>query len=1129
MNPPRPHLTQPRSLRLIASAVICLLLAGPTLKAQRAPAPGDAPASTAAGATPISTAPIPESEVVELSPFVIRSERDLGYRATSTLAGTRLNTDIKDIGAAVSIYTEEFLEDIGVAKLQDILTYTASTEVAGQGGNFSGIAGENSAEVRDDPAAINRVRALAQATRTRDFFATDIPGDTFNFETLTISRGPNAILAGVGNAGGIMDSAMRKASFTDSYRVVSRFSSYESHREEFHINKVIVPGRLAARLALLNDRRNYRQEPSFDKDQRLYAAINLRALDPKRGSFLGRGTLRANFEKGKIEGVPPDPLTPTFTVANWFNELNPKWRWNGALAQLQTSAGTPLVGTQAQTGVIRGFPLYTQWALVYANPTSSEASVGFTDPALANVQGFQGGIPATLPGSPGGSLSSSGDGNRLRTGYVRSHLSNPKVFNFYDELITGAFDFREQDFDATDVRYDQLLLGGKAGFELAFNDQTFTRKRDFSIPTGGNDEGILVDVNSVLSVRSAAFPLGIPNPNFGRPFITTTDVFRDQMNRTKRESQQFSAFFKHDFAQSKSRAARWFGRHTFSSLFFNTEIERFNRTYSSTWDPNGQLNPQSSLNGAQPATFGTQVSGWFYLGPSLLNTATLDDVRLQAISAARPAAGQTYTLRVYDPVTRSFVSGTSKPLRVLQRIVDQREELDSMAFALQSHWFKNHLVTVVGWREDKDQAYTSLPPNRLANGSFDDSNITFQKSAAQLKRSWTKSVVGRLPFKLPLGSELRAHWNKSGNFNPVGQRRNIWNEEIGSPTAETEEVGISLATFRDTFELRVNQYKTTIQGDFISVGNPYNYISGQISRLIASRDAGLSPADFNYVYPGWNSFSDVALALYETIPARLRSNIGPDKNFNPRFTGSGNTLQWTPDSIVNLASTSNTESTGTEFEAIINPTKNWRISLSVTKNEAVKANVAAEELAYADQWKKNLDTMFAGKLLPGSRAPTNATLLTFYDQYVAESLPSIRTAARLSGSAAPEIRKWRANLVTRYEFTRGFIRGLSVGGAVRWQDKIGIGYPYVTVGGITAADITRPYFGPAETAFDATVAYRRKLKIMGSAVNWVVSLNVRNLNAKDELIPIASNPDGSWGTFRIPPERTWSVNNTLSF
>lgn len=1122
--------------RFAAVALLGSVIAAPCLRAQTTPSAPATPAAQketpplvpekVAAATPASAA---ESAVLELSPFVVTGTQEAGYRATSTLAGTRLNTDLKDIGAAISVYTAEFLEDIATPKLQDILTYTASTEAAGQGGNYSGIAGENSAEVRDDPAAVNRVRALAQATRTRDFFATDIPGDTYNFETLTISRGPNAILAGVGNAGGIMDSAMRKATFKDNYRFVSRFSSYDSHREEMHFNKVIVPGRLALRLDLLNDKRYYRQEPAFDKDQRLYAALNYRVFTPKRGSFLGSGTLRANYEIGKIQGVPPDPLTPTFTVANWFNTLNPKWRWNGALAQLQTSAGVPLTGTQAQTGVIRGFPLYTQWALIYANPTSAEASVGFTDPALANIQGFQGSIPTSLPGSPGGSVSSSGDGNRLRTGFVRSHLSNPNVFNFYDELITGAFDYREQDFDALDVRYEQLFWGGKAGVEFALNDQAFTRQRDFSIPTGGNDEGIMVDVNSVLSVRSAAFPNGIPNPNFGRPFITTTDVFRDQMNRTTRKSQQVTAFFKHDFTQSSSKYARWLGRHTFSSLFFNTNIERFNRTYSSTWDPAGQLNPQSSLNGAQPATFGTQVNGWFYLGPSLLDVATIDDVRLQAISAARPRAGQTYTLRVYDPITRTFVTGTSTPLRVLQRLVDQREDLDSMAYALQSYWLKNYLVTVVGWREDQDQAYTSLAPNQLPNGSLDDSAVKFQPSAAQIKRSWTKSVVGRLPAKLPFDSELRAHWNQSGNFNPVGQRRNIWNEEIGSPTAETRETGVSLATFGGKFELRVNRYKTTIQGDSISVGNPYTYISGLITRLIASRDAGLRPTDFNYVYPGWNSFTEVAQAVYETIPGRLRTNIGPEKNFNPRFTGSGSTLAWTPDSIVNLASTSNTESTGTEFEAIINPTKAWRISVSVAKNEAVKANVAVEELAFADAWKKNLDTMFDGKLLPGSRAPTSGTLLTFWDQYVAETLPGIRTAARLSGSPAPEIRKWRANVVTRYEFQRGALRGLSLGGAVRWQDRVGIGFPYVTANGITAADLTNPYYGPEDTQIDATVSYRRKLRIMGGAVNWSVSLNVRNLTAKDELIPIAANADGTWGTFRIPPERTWSLSNTFSF
>jgi hypothetical protein len=1069
--------------------------------------------------------------VVELSPFVVNSSQDLGYRATSTLAGTRLNTDIKDIGAAVSVYTQEFLDDIAVTKLEDILTYTASTEGGGQNGNYSGVVGENSAEVRDDPSSVNRVRALAQATRTRDFFASDIPTDTYNFDSFTVSRGPNAILAGVGNAGGIMDAALRKATFKDSYRVVSRFSSYDSHREELHFNQVIVPKRLAVRLDLLNDKTFFRQDPAFAKDQRLYAALNYRVLEPDRGSFLGRGTFRANFETGRIEGVPPDPITPTFTVGNWFNAINPKWRYDGARQLVQNSAGATVTGAANVTGIIQGFPLYNQWALVYANPSSGTAGVGIPTATLANVQGFQGSIPATLAGSPGGALRSTGDANRLRAGYVRTHLSDPQIFNFYDNLLTGALDYRDQRFNAADFRYEQLFLQGKAGLELAYNDQTFTRRRDFPIPGSGNDEGILIDVNSVLSVRSAEHPLGIPNPNFGRPFISTTDVFRDQMNRTKRESQQLTAFFKHDFSRSDSKLLRPLGRHTVSALLFNTKIERFNRTYASTWDPAGQLKPQSSLAGALPGTFGTQVNGWFYIGPSLVNTASLQDVRLEPISSARPQYGQTYTLRVYDPATRSFVSGTSTPLRILNRAIDQREDLRSTAFALQSHWLKDHVVTVVGWREDIDEAFTSLTPPRLADGNLDESQIVFQPAVAQGKRSWTKSVVGRLPFKLPGDTEARAFWNESGNFNPVGQRRNIWNEELGSPTANTEEYGISFSAFRGRLDLRINRFNTSIQDDSIAgVGNPYSYISAMIGRMLAARDAGLNPVNGNYIHPSFQTYSDVALAFYETIPARLKANIGPGQNFNPRFTGSGATLQWVPETIINLASTSDTESIGTEFEAIINPTKNWRISLSVAKNEAVKANVAVEELAFAEAWKRNLDTMYNGALLPGSRNPASNENLTFYAQYVSETLPSIRTAAALSGVASPEIRKWRANLVTRYNFTQGFLRGVNVGGAVRWQDEIGIGYPFVTnATGQAVADITRPYWGPANTAVDVSAGYTRKVRVFGRPVTWNLGINVRNLNAKDELVPIAANADGSWGTFRIPPERTWSVSNAFAF
>jgi hypothetical protein len=512
---PRPSAGHVSSVRRRAAALAAGVLLASSVSAQTAPAP----AASAAG----------ESEPVALSPFVVSSDSEVGYLATSTLAGTRLNTSLKDIGAAVSVYTPEFLADINVSKIEDILTYTLSTEAGGQNGNFSGVSGENSGPVRDDPSSVNRVRALATATRTRDFFASDIPSDGFNFDAITISRGPNAILAGVGSAGGVIDAALRKATFNDSYRVVSRFSSHGSHREEGHLNKVIVPKRLALRLDVLNDRTFFRQEPAYAKDQRLYAAVNVVVIDPqaKGSSFLGRGTFRANYENGRIDGVPPDPITPTFTVGNWFNALTPKWRYDGARQLVQNSAGATVTGTAAATGIIQGFPLYNQWALVYANPASGDAGVGIANASLAKVQGFQGTIAATLPGSPGGALRGTGDANRLRAGYYRTHLSDPQIFNFYDQLLTGAFDHRDQRFNAADFRYEQLFLGGKAGLELAYNDQTFTRRHDFPIPGSGNDEGIMVDVNAVLSVRSAEYPLGIPNPNFGRPFISTPDVFRD--------------------------------------------------------------------------------------------------------------------------------------------------------------------------------------------------------------------------------------------------------------------------------------------------------------------------------------------------------------------------------------------------------------------------------------------------------------------------------------------------------------------------------------------------------------------------------------------------------------------------
>ena len=50
-------------------------------------------------------------EEIVLSPFVVTAEDDQGYQANSTLAGSRLRTDLKDVGASFSVVTAQFLKD----------------------------------------------------------------------------------------------------------------------------------------------------------------------------------------------------------------------------------------------------------------------------------------------------------------------------------------------------------------------------------------------------------------------------------------------------------------------------------------------------------------------------------------------------------------------------------------------------------------------------------------------------------------------------------------------------------------------------------------------------------------------------------------------------------------------------------------------------------------------------------------------------------------------------------------------------------------------------------------------------------------------------------------------------------
>ena len=150
-----------------------------------------------------------QEEVLELSPFTVEDVQDGGYAATSTLAGSRIRSDIRDLGSSISITTKDFLNDTGATDGESLLSLIGSVEVGGVLGNFSDVNLDNNSTngARNNPQSAQRVRGLTNASLTRDYFQTNIPFDSYNTSRVEVNRGPNSILFGLGSPGGIINNS----------------------------------------------------------------------------------------------------------------------------------------------------------------------------------------------------------------------------------------------------------------------------------------------------------------------------------------------------------------------------------------------------------------------------------------------------------------------------------------------------------------------------------------------------------------------------------------------------------------------------------------------------------------------------------------------------------------------------------------------------------------------------------------------------------------------------------------------------------------------------------------------------------------------------------------------------------
>jgi outer membrane receptor protein involved in Fe transport len=485
-----------------AVAFVLGLSCGAEARAQAVAAVPNSTASAAVAAT---------GEVVELSPFVTTAGSDKGYVATSSLAGSRVNTPLKDIAAQIDVMTLEFINDIGATNIEEAIAFSTN----------NGGANEQNTGASDgvtNTRASGRARGFDAITNSADFYATNLPSEFYNVERLTIANGPQSILFGLGNAGGAIDISTKRALMRNRHEVGFRVDNNGSLRATLDFNRTLIPQKLAVRLAAVNNDGKGYVEDAYNRQKRVFGTLTWKPLSGT--------TVRLSAEKMSQRAsnasnyLAPDFLSPWLAAgsplfdnsagnapitATAFPLLN---RNSNALRVVSYGAGTPSVLIWNGSGLTRG---------PHQLAGMIDTRVGsITDNAI---------FPTDRDVRVGGRM------NRLNGELVRAAV---------EQRITNDF-FVELGFNYESV---SELRGGPFDLAEAIN--------------------IFADPNRYLPGGTATARQTALNPNAGRLYIESYPTGSEVRNLTKEV--RLTSSYEVDFAKHFQNPVRHLGRHRVAGL-----------------------------------------------------------------------------------------------------------------------------------------------------------------------------------------------------------------------------------------------------------------------------------------------------------------------------------------------------------------------------------------------------------------------------------------------------------------------------------------------------------------------------------------------------------------------------------
>ncbi len=1151
-----------RTLRRFFAGPVCLaaLAALPAFAQQATP---DNSAAAAAA----------REEVVRMSPFEVTGDTQKGYYGANTLSGTRFNTRLADLASSVTVLTKQQMTDFAMLDINDMFLYVAGAEGTG---TFTDYAIDRNGSVSDNvqanPTQANRVRGIGSANVSFDNIETmnRVPIDSLEVEAVEVSRGPNANVFGLGNPSGTVNIVPIAANVTRN-RAATEFrgDSFGGYRASLDVNEVLLKDKLAVRVTGIFQHDGFERKPSGVDTERYKAMVRYR---PWKNT-----TITASVSGYHAYGNRPNTIPPRDNLSYWIASGRPTWdpvtmtvHVNGTTLGPYTAAtyNGPDYFRSDYLGNNHNQMFIDQSGLVYWS--APQVTTNTTPLAGTTVAGPTGNFTANhllqATAAPGATFSGTAPrpfGQPLFN--TTPTISDRSIYDWTDMNISAPNRF----WDRTTTYYvkvDQILLDTQMqtlAVQGAFVREASDRwtRNLFGVANDNGQSGQLtVDINERLIDGSV-------NPFFMRPYVAS-DKPRTQENPQTWDTTRGQLAYRLDLTK-ENNALKWLG--WFQVTGYGEYKYRINRQYSwrdafassVPWVAAGTyVGTQSAPTGTPTNITVTQGEYRYYVGAANSTQvqyapADFSYGTYPFIWVSRTGAGTTVSPYVYTTHTENIALGQVAADKSGGSL-NSRTTLKTAGIVGQSHLFGDRLITTLGWRNDA--TWTAFGnagqpnTNQYLNGDgmtfnygiIDHWSTTVYKNTGHttnvqfvLRPFVNTAFVTRLErnggaghFLGDLLGGLSFYTNRSNSFLPTLPAQDLYRNLLPNTTGSEKSWGLGLSLFNDSLQIRATRYDD-LQKD--AQTNDISTVAQRVLRIDFNPTGSGNPTPFLNLYSDathWVQFANPTWSAAQ-IATEVQTEIG--------FSAAD--AAYYQNAVPPVGATTNVRSVGTEIEINYNPTHYWTVAIAATKLDQTNTNISTALVRWlADRmpiWTTVVDPSITtanavaegnpGKLwwrhkysalpIAGAAASYSATAQTPADNFNAFVSAPFAIMRAQEGKTSPEIRPYSFRLSTSVQLAQftdsRFLKAVTVGGAIRWEDRAAIGYygvqqlPAI----VTDLDPNRPIYDKSHYYLDFFAAY--KTKMWSDKVGVTFRFNVQNLGDHTRLQPIGAFPDGTISTYRI--------------